>query len=290
MRRLLVLAMLVAIVLPSSSVRAQDQCFPATGFCIAGRFAAYWQQNGGLAVFGYPITAAANEASRDTGQSYLTQWFERNRFELHTDTAAPYDVQLGRLGDDRLRQQGIQWQTLPRDNGPQTDCLWFAETKLNVCDQDPSDGTAQGGFMSYWRTEQLRDPRLNSYARSLALFGLPLTRARMETNSSGDTVLTQWFERARLEWHPNNPPGFRILLGLLGNELAAPHAARPPIQFVQNNALSQVDSSGKTQHLRDMPDMGKVLDAVMRGDEVVMLRGQGIQSVSAAAPATTIAT
>jgi hypothetical protein len=40
----------------------------------------------------------------------------------------------------------------------------------------------------------------------------------METNAAGDTVLTQWFERARMEWHPNNPPGFRVLLGLLGSE------------------------------------------------------------------------
>lgn len=38
----------------------------------------------------------------------------------------------------------------------------------------------------------------------------------METNASGDTVLTQWFERARFEWHPNNPDQFKVLLGLLG--------------------------------------------------------------------------
>jgi hypothetical protein len=41
----------------------------------------------------------------------------------------------------------------------------------------------------------------------------------METNSSGDTVETQWFERARFECHPNNPPEFRVVLGLLGNEV-----------------------------------------------------------------------
>ncbi len=35
-------------------------CFNVPGItnCIEGRFRAYWEQNGGLAVFGYPITAA----------------------------------------------------------------------------------------------------------------------------------------------------------------------------------------------------------------------------------------
>ncbi|HZG67583.1 MAG TPA: hypothetical protein VEZ12_12620, partial [Herpetosiphonaceae bacterium] len=58
-----------------------------------------------------------------------------------------------------------------------------------------------------------------SLEESLALSGLPLTEARMETNAAGDTVLTQWFERARLEWHPNNPDPYKVLLGLLGVEL-----------------------------------------------------------------------
>jgi len=66
------------------------------------------------------------------------------------------------------------------------------------------------------------------YERSLALHGLPLTEARMETNASGHTVLTQWFERGRMEWHPNNPAGFRTLLGLLGTELSQrPSPPRP---------------------------------------------------------------
>ena len=85
------------------TVSAQERlCFPnVPGIteCIEGRFRQYWEQNGGLAVFGYPITAARNEVNRDTGQTYLTQWFERNRFELHPEHAGtPFEVQLGQLG------------------------------------------------------------------------------------------------------------------------------------------------------------------------------------------------
>ncbi|HZG67191.1 MAG TPA: hypothetical protein VEZ12_10635 [Herpetosiphonaceae bacterium] len=205
---LVVAVVLASVSLPLSTVAQADRCFPETGQCISGRFRQYWEQNGGLAVFGYPITPAQDEVNADTGQTYLTQWFERNRFELHTDTAAPYDVQLGRLGDARLKQQGRDWFTFPK--GQQTaGCLWFPETGHSVCEP----------VRSYWETHGLLDPALNPYARSLALFGLPLSERTMETNASGDAIETQWFERARFECHANNPPEFRVLLGLLGNEV-----------------------------------------------------------------------
>ena len=86
---------LTGLVAPAGA-RAQNNrlCFDVPGItdCIEGRFREYWERNGGLAVFGYPTTAARYELSRDTGQVYLTQWFERNSFELHPENAAPYDV------------------------------------------------------------------------------------------------------------------------------------------------------------------------------------------------------
>jgi hypothetical protein len=205
----------------TQTVRAAegDRCFPETGHCISGRFREYWERNGGLAVFGYPIGPAVEERNRDTGKTYLTQWFERNRFELHPENRAPYDVLLGRLGDDWLQQNGVDWRKdgrAARQNG----CLYFDQTGHNVCDQ-----AAGIGFKSYWQSHGLEfdGQRVVSYGESLALFGLPLTEPRMETNSSGDRVLTQWFERARFEWHPNQAnPSYRVLLGLLGNELRGP--------------------------------------------------------------------
>lgn len=68
--------------------------------------------------------------------------------------------------------------------------------------------------MSYWRSYGLLDPERSAEERSLALFSLPLIEPQIETNASGDRVLTQWFERARFEAHA--APG--VLLGLLGSE------------------------------------------------------------------------
>lgn len=196
---------------------AEDaDCFVETSHCLSGRFEGYWERNGALPVFGLPLTIASDELNRDVGKEYRTQWFERNRFEFHPENSAPYDVLLGRLGDDRLRQLGINWRSRPRENGAKTGCLWFEQTGRNVCNQ-----SGNAGFAAYWQSHGLQDPRLDAYGRSLALFGLPLTEARMEKNASGDTVLTQWFERARFEWHPDKPAKFRVLLGLLGSEIRA---------------------------------------------------------------------
>jgi hypothetical protein len=210
---LLLLGVLALSVRP---VQAAERCFPETGHCIDGRFRQYWEENGGLPVFGLPTTAPNYERNADTRERYTTQWFERNRFEYHFENRPPYDVLLGRLGDDRLRQLGRDWHAAPRDGGPQPGCLWFDQTGRNVCDQ--GNGL---GFKTYWQTHGLEfdGRRGTSYEESLALFGLPLTAPQMETNASGDTVLTQWFERARFEWHHNKPDQFKVLLGLLGAEV-----------------------------------------------------------------------
>lgn len=214
----LVLLVLVLLLAPLPSVQAEDGpeplCFPETNQCLEGIFKLYWENYGGLMRFGYPLAPADLEYSVDTNRVVLAQWLERVRMESHPDNPAPYQILFGRLGDERLRQLGIDWQTLPRENGPRAGCLWFPETGHNVCDQERGNG-----FKTYWQTHGLRGAGLTTYQGSLALFGFPLTEARVETNSSGDTVLMQWFERARFEWHPNNPRNYKVLLGHLGREV-----------------------------------------------------------------------
>ncbi|GAC1542215.1 MAG: hypothetical protein NVS2B7_15230 [Herpetosiphon sp.] len=206
------------LVSPLASFAAPAElCFkdiPGITNCISGRFQEYWQQNGGLAVFGYPISPAVTEQTAEG--PFRTQYFERNRFELHPDKARPYDVLLGRLGDDRLRQQSRDWHDFARTK-PLEGCLFFEQTGHNVCDFE-----ANLGFRSYWESHGLQDASLSRYDRSLALFGLPLSDFTVETNAAGDTVATQWFERARFEYHIDQPKEFKVLLGLLGNETRNP--------------------------------------------------------------------
>jgi hypothetical protein len=69
------------------------------------RFLDYWEQNGGLPIYGYPISEAFRETSLHDGQTYVVQYFERARFEYHPENEKPYKVLLGRLGVEVLRKR-----------------------------------------------------------------------------------------------------------------------------------------------------------------------------------------
>lgn len=71
--------------------------FPETGHNIAGDFQAFWEQNGGLATFGLPITDPVTETLED-GKRYTVQWFERARFESHPELAGSNSILLGQFG------------------------------------------------------------------------------------------------------------------------------------------------------------------------------------------------
>ena len=263
---LLVVALLGAGLRAPLEVQAQTsrRCFdvPSITNCIEGRFREYWEQNGGLPVFGYPVTAASTE--RTAEGSFLTQYFERNRFELHPEKARPYDVLLGRLGDDVLKRQGRDWRGFGRSK-PIEGCLFFTETGHNVCDLQQG-----AGFKSYWEGRGLQDPALSRYARSLALFGLPLSDMTVETNAAGDTVLTQWFERARFELHLNNPPEFRVLLGLLGNETRTPPRPLPSLPPPAPAPFAECEGIGQGENAIAAPNCigaGKLLAIAVFGFE-----------------------
>jgi hypothetical protein len=221
MHRLSIVRSLLCLVLGfgwlGSSSAQEEIVFPETGHRVSDRFLQFWQQQGGLAVFGYPISEQRSENGR------AVQYFERQRFELHPENQPPYDVQLGLLGPEILAAQGSAWQTEPIAPGPAEGCTYFAVTRHNLCNQQ-----AQSGFLSYWTSHGLEfDGRAgSSFAESLALFGYPITEPYQYTNSSGQIVQAQWFERARFEWHPNNPQPYRVLLGRLGAELGAPGGSR----------------------------------------------------------------
>lgn len=229
---LLVLAILM-FGMPSSSVGAQsnERCFQETGFCIYGRIREFWEQNGGLPVFGFPIGPQQEETIE--GKKFQVQRFERNRLEIHPENARPYDVLLGRLGADRLAQLGKDWQTYPK-GGQQPGCRYFPETGQSVC----------GEILKAWRANGLEiDGRKGkTESENLALFGLPISPLVVEKMADGVERQVQWFERARFELHPENQPPYNVLLGLLGNEIrdhkgGGTPGGPPPLPPAQNAAV-----------------------------------------------------
>ena len=161
--------------------------FPETGHNLGGAFRAYWLANGGLARFGYPLpeefTAAGGAGTLDA-----TQYFERARFEYHPENAPPYDVLLTRLGAQR--------HALDAAVPPLPGATFFPETGHNL----------GGAFRAYWLANG-----------GLAQFGYLLTEEFTETGIDGKPYTTQYFERARFEYHPENAgTPYDVLPSLLG--------------------------------------------------------------------------
>jgi dienelactone hydrolase len=75
--------------------------FEQTGHNLPEPFNAYWQANGGLAVFGYPVSEAFAEKSATDGNVYIVQYFERNRLEYHPEAkGTSAQIQRGLLGTE----------------------------------------------------------------------------------------------------------------------------------------------------------------------------------------------
>lgn len=92
--------------------RPDLQYFPETGQALGGAFLNYWQANGGLARFGWPISPEFEEAFPD-GAVYQVQYFQRARLEYHPEFAGtPDEVMVGLLGT-ALLQRDARPQTVP---------------------------------------------------------------------------------------------------------------------------------------------------------------------------------
>jgi len=182
----------------SASADAATRFFGETKHNVGADFLAYWNANGGLGQFGYPITEVFNDTNPDDKKIYKVQYFERARFEAHTEKAGtPYAIELGRLGimitQGRNGEKAFAAIAHVDDTA---DKRFFPETSH----------TLSGAFKTYWDAHG-----------GLPIYGLPLCEPFEEKSATDSlTYLVQYFERNRFEYHPDTKG---IALGLLGSEV-----------------------------------------------------------------------
>ncbi len=190
----LLLTTLLTVGSPTAGAQSDSYYFPETGHTIGGRFLQYWQQHGGLAQQGYPLSDEVQERSDTDGKVYTVQYFERAVFELHPENQPPNDVLLSLLGNFRYQQlypNGAPNQQVSAENPRH-----FAETGKFI----------SGKFRAYWEQHG-----------GLAQQGYPISNEFQETGTDGVSRTVQYFERAVFEMHPENADTpYDVLLTQLG--------------------------------------------------------------------------
>ncbi|MDQ5826362.1 MAG: Zn-dependent exopeptidase M28 [Chloroflexota bacterium] len=169
--------------------------FPETGKTVTGIFLDYWNRNGGLAQIGYPISEVMGEVSELNGEPYTVQYFERAVLEYHPENQPPYNVLLSQLGT-------YQYKKKYPNGAPNQQA-----SSVGQVVRFPETGKAVGGkFVEYWRSHG-----------GVALQGFPISEEFTEVSPlNGKTYLVQYFERAVMEYHPENQPPYDVLLSQLG--------------------------------------------------------------------------
>jgi hypothetical protein len=169
--------------------------FPATGHNLSPLFSSYWQQHGGMAQQGMPITEALREVSDNDGKVYAVQYFERAVFEMHPENQPPYNVLLSLLGADAYKQK-YGSAGAPNQHVSTDDPLYFSQT----------GHTIGGRFRQYWEDHG-----------GLAQQGYPISDEFTEVSALDDKPYTvQYFQRAEFEYHPENQAPNDVLLSQLG--------------------------------------------------------------------------
>jgi hypothetical protein len=92
--------------------------FKETQHTLANGFRLFWQANGGLPIYGYPISQEFTEKNPDDGNTYTVQYFERARFEWHPEVNGG-SVLIGLMG--KSSAQSIKANMGARNQGNLTE-------------------------------------------------------------------------------------------------------------------------------------------------------------------------
>lgn len=159
--------------------------FAETGHYVCDEFLTFFKTRGGVEIFGYPLT----EAFDDPVRKLRVQYFQRVRMELHPYNPDPYKVQLGLLVDEL----GYSYPPARSDQIPTFNSSihhFFPETRHVV----------SYAFLKFFREKG-----------GLDIFGYPRSEFMYQ-----DGYIVQYFQRARMEWHPEVASGPQMRLTNLG--------------------------------------------------------------------------
>lgn len=171
---------------PGQTQYPPPQYFPETGHSVRDEFLAYFNTYGGVKIFGYPITDAFNDRY-DAG--CRVQYFQKARMDLVS----------GFFGAPRIRL------------APLSELLGFGAPSISPGNIPPSDDPNVRYYPQTGHTLGYAFKTFFDFNGGLEVFGYPITELIIENGR-----IVQYFQRAKMEWHPEKPNEERVQLANLG--------------------------------------------------------------------------
>lgn len=226
-------ALLLGSVSATRSQTTNGNCryFAETGHYVCDAFLNFFETRGGVEIFGYPLT----ETFYDSARGVQVQYFQRARLEWRPWNPDPYKVQLGLLVDEL----GYVYPPARPEQIPALNSAihhYFPET----------DHVVSYAFLQYFREKG-----------GLDIFGYPRSEFMYENG-----YIVQYFQRARVEWHPEAVDGPQMRLTNLAEKYierfevpeaykepqpppsSGPGAPPPPVEF----SVTKLDTSATVRH------------------------------------------
>ncbi len=198
---------------PSEAPYEINDCryFAETGHYVCDEFLEFFETRGGFDLFGHPLTEAFNNPAI----GMQVQYFQNARMELHIHNPDPYKVQLGLL----VEELGYKFPPVGLNQIPDLNSSlhhYFPET----------DHVVSYAFLDYFNEKG-----------GLDIFGYP----RSEFMYEGGFIV-QYFQRVRMEWHPESISGEQMRLTNLGEiyleRLGVPEEYRVSLPLPQPSSVT----------------------------------------------------
>ncbi|HMK07860.1 MAG TPA: hypothetical protein VK449_02410, partial [Anaerolineales bacterium] len=181
----------VAAVAQSPPAAAQEEggrYYSETGHTLDGRFVGFFDDHGGSAILGFPIT----DSFVDPASGWRIQYLENARLELAPEAGSGrVGVRLAALGEALGGWQApLDAAEIP--GAADANCRYYAESGHSVCH----------AFLSFYQAHGGPDS-----------FGYPISEFQLV----GDRIV-QYFQAIRLDWYPETPSGEPVRVAPLGRQ------------------------------------------------------------------------
>lgn len=204
--------------------------YAETGYAVCFDFLKFYDQYGGVDLFGLPISGLEDRNGR------IVQYFYNARFEWQPEQPAGERVVISDLGREYFLIRSENPQLLAAKNpGTQNNYVKRPDNAILQMFK-PEVAVAQAGEQGEYFEETghwVSGEFLATYRRSadpLRVYGLPITDAYQDSITG---LQIQYFDKVRFELHPEAQPDARVQLSNLG------YLTYKPGALISNQGLTQ---------------------------------------------------